>query len=157
MEKVCVAIDHKHDDSMGAYSLFYMWDGKQVSTEGGMYSNMAYNHYAIDATDEQIKAASDYMRETTLESHAYNKYANGGRGAYTYVGCVVKLSRSRKAPNNVELKVVDYDDRYFNERFGTWVEAKITVKDADGVEYGVSVGCIKEVVKGVKELPFWVK
>ena len=157
METVCLAVDHKYDESNGSYSVFYMWDGEKVTTEGGMYSQLAYNHYSVNATEEQIKAASDHVRETAEEGHCYAKYANGGQGAYTYVGCVVKLSRSRKAPNNVELKVVGYTDRFFNEKFGNWVEAKITVVDTMGEEYDVSVGCIKEVVKGVKKLPFWVK
>ncbi|QGZ16081.1 hypothetical protein Kuja_0900 [Vibrio phage vB_VchM_Kuja] len=157
MEKVCVAVDHKHDDSNGAYSIFYMWDGKEVSTEGGMYSGLAYNHYSVDASEEQIKAASDYMRETAEEGYAYNRNANCFRGDYTYIGCVVKLARSRKAPNNTELEVIDYIDRFYNKKFHSWVEAKIVVQNSDGNTYYVSVGCIKEVVKGVKELPYWVK
>lgn len=154
---VCVAVDHKYDDSMGSYSIFYMFDGEKVSIEGGMYSNMSFDHYTVNATDEQICEAAKVYNDSVEESNNYNKYANGGTGAYTYVGCIVKLSRSRKAPNKKELKVVAFNDRYYNDYYGNWVSETIDLLDEEtGTVYqNISIGCIKEVVQGVKEEIWW--
>jgi hypothetical protein len=153
---VCLAVDHKYSENNGAYSIFYMWDGEKVFTEGGIYSDLAYDAYNVNASKDELLAASEHMREVTPFTNSYSKYANNMRGAYTFVGCVVKLARSRKAPNGVELLVVDFHDRYFSNAFGCWVDEKITVQDSNKTTYTVSIGCIKEVVKGAQELPFWV-
>lgn len=156
MKTVCIAVDHKYSDNDGAWSVFYMWDGEKVFTEGGMYSVLAYDAYEVDATREQLEAASDWARANTPYGNNWNKYANNRLGAYTFVGCIVTLARSRKAPNKTPLKVVAHHDRYFDQRFGNWVDEKVTVKDESGETYTVSIGCIKEVIQGVQNLPFWV-
>lgn len=154
---VCLAADHKYDDSMGAYTVFWLFDGESVYTEGGMYSNLGFNHYTVNATVEQKKQALAIHMATVPETHNYNKYANSGRGAYTFVGCTVKLARSRKAPNKKDLKVVGFNDRYYNDFFGNWVDETVDLIDTvTGDTYNnISINCIKEVVKGVKEEPFW--
>jgi hypothetical protein len=136
-----------------------MFDGEHVYTEGGIYSDLAYNHYTIDATTDQIIEASLIHLQQIPETRAYNKYANGCKGAYTYVGCIVKLARSRKAPNKKPLLVINFKDRYFNNSYNVWVDEKIDLLDTEtGTRFNdVSINCIKETVKGVKNAPFWHK
>ncbi len=156
-EIVCLAVDHKYDDSMGAYSIFWLFDGEDVFTEGGMYSGLPYNHYVVNATQDQKDKALAIYTESQIETHNYNKYANNGRGAYTFVGCIVKLARSRKAPNKKDLKVINFNDRYYNSFYGNWVDETVDLIDeSTGETYqNISINCIKDVVKGIKELPFW--
>lgn len=154
--KVCIAIDHKYDDSMGAYSVFYFWDGQNVSTKGGMYSGLAFNAFEVNATHEQVIEASAAYMETVPETYNYNKYCYGRRGCNTFIGCIVKLHRSRKAPNSTELKVTEFHEAYYCKRYNQHVPEKITVTDSVN-SWTVSSNCIKEVVKGIKEKPFWYK
>ena len=153
-ETVCIAIDHLYDDSMGDYAVFYLWDGEKVYTEGGMYSGVRSDAYEVNATREQIAAASAAYIESAPETYNYNKYCYGRRGCNTFIGCIVKLHRSRKAPNNTDLTVVDFHEAYYCNRYNQHVPEKLTV--TDGVStWAVSSNCIKTVVKGVKEKPFW--
>lgn len=147
---VCVAVDRKYDDLMGVYNVAYLWDGEKVSMEGGIYQDTDYN--SVTASLEERRAASVWVEANTEESGNYNKYAR----CNTYVGCVVTLKRSRKAPNKKPLLVVDFQDRYYSNAFRTWVDEKVIVLDQEtDTEYTVSYGCINELVKGIKNLPFW--
>lgn len=153
---VCVAVDHKYSDNNGAWSEFYLFDGVNVWTEGGMYSDLAYNTYEVDASHEQIVEAAKIANAKKSPTNNYNKYANNRSGAYTYVGCIVKLSRSRKAPNKRDLKVVAFHDRFFNSHFNSWVNESIDLIDEEGNRYdSVSTNCISEVVQGVIENEWW--
>ena len=149
--KVCIAVSDGYDDSMGAYLVNYFFDteSKEVSTTGGIYSDEP--RARIDATKEQIIEAEKHYMEALGESHNYNKYA----GCNTYVGCIVKLKRSRKAPNKTALKVVGFHDAYYDSRFNNRVSPKVDVLLDDETTVTVNINCIDEVVKGIKEKPFW--
>lgn len=148
---IVVAVDDKWSENNGAYQTAYIWDGKSVSTAGGMYCEEVYK---VNCTDEQFKAAKDWQIKNTERTIPRNKYCYNMAGAYTYIGCKVKLSRSRKAPNKTVLTVTDFHESYFSEKFNNRVPERFTV--TDGVDsWTVSTGCLAEVVEGVKEYPLW--
>lgn len=150
-EAVCVAVDSRYDDSMGAYDVAYMFDGESVFTVGGMYSQENVPSHT-NCTFEQKREASIKYMETAKESNNFNKYCHNGRGEYTFIGCTVSLKRSRKAPNNTPLEVVDFIEGGYNGRYNETDKVEVT----DGVSsWVVSSGCIEKVIKGVKETPFW--
>lgn len=136
---VCVAKNEGYDNSMGAYTEFYFWDGEQVTTEGGMYSDVAYNAYSVDATIDQIEAAGKWVQE-----NAEVKFSGD------FYGCTVILARSRKAPNGVELEVVDHIiNRFGNEEIAVMVE---------GSKVWVSANTVKDIVKlPAAKRPLWAR
>lgn len=149
--QIIVAVDECYNDNNGSYQVAYIWDGKSVSTIGGMYDN---KHYSVNCTEEQFLAAKLWQRENTPETIPFNKYCYNRLGANTFIGCIVKLARSKKAPNKTELKVTDFHESYYDSRFNQHVTEKVTV--TDGVtSWIVSTNCINEIVKGVKEYVFW--
>lgn len=152
--KVCIAKDDKYDDSMGAYTLFYLWDGEQVMVEGGIYSGLPYNTYEVNATHEQKVAASQAYMDAQKEGFNFNKHCYSGRGAYTFIGCVVELSRSRKAPNKTPLEVIAFFEGGYDSRYNHDRPEQVTVTDGEN-NWIVSSSCINKVIKGVKEKPFW--
>lgn len=93
---VVVAVEELYDHSNGNYEIAYLWNGVQVTTAGGMYSRETFT---VNATADQIAAAAQWTKVNTEYKPTYSKHINGGRGGFTYVGCVVTLARSRKAPN----------------------------------------------------------
>lgn len=146
---VCVAVDDKYSDNNGPYQVAYFWDGEKVEQRGGMYDHAVYS---ADCTDAQLKAAAEWMIANTSESANWNKYCYGGRGANTYIGCTVKLTRSRIAPNNTPLKVIAFYESEYNGSYKTPERVVVT----DGHErWAVSSGCIKELVKGIKDVVYW--
>ncbi len=157
LNKVCIAKEEKYSENNGAWTIFWLFDGVDITVEGGMYAGLPYDYYRVDATREQKKAASVIYMDNQKEGNNYNKYANGGNGADTFVGCIVSLARSRKAPNKTALKVLEFNDRYYSAHFNNWVSATIDLEnEATGEIFNnVSLGCIKEIIKGVKQRPFW--
>lgn len=149
MTSVCVAIDEKYSDNNGAYQIAYFWDGISVSVGGGMYDGAVYS---VNCTPEQKQAAIDWMQSNCQLTANWNKYCYGGLGAFTYIGCIVKLARSRKAPNGVDLKVLDFYESRWEGSYKVSEQVKVT--DGDNV-WIVSSSCISELVKGIKDLPFW--
>lgn len=148
---VVVAVDDKWNENNGAYQVAYLWDGESVTTAGGMYCNEVYH---VNCTDEQFEAAKAWQIENTERSIPRNKYCYNMLGANTYIGCKVKLARSRKAPNKTVLTVTDFHESYFSEKFNNRVPEQFTV--TDGVDsWTVSTGCLAEVVEGVKQYPSW--
>lgn len=151
---VVVAVEELYDHSNGNYEIAYLWDGVQVTTAGGMYSRETFT---VNATAEQIAAAAQWTKVNTEYKPTYSKHINGGRGGFTYVGCVVTLARSRKAPNKKPLFVRSFEEGYFDEKFRCEVVDKVVVFDDETqTEYTVSASCIKDVIKGTQKLPFWV-
>lgn len=146
---VCVAADHCYDDSMGAYVVAYLWDGEKVTREGGIYQNTDYT--SANATIEEKRAASVWLESNIDYSANYNKYAK----CDTYVGCIVTLKRSRKAPNNVPVKVIDFIDGGYNSRFNSYESEKVVVETEQGERFTVSYGCIDTLVKGIQKFPYW--
>ncbi len=149
MTSVCVAIDEKYSDNNGAYQIAYFWDGISVSVGGGMYDGAAYS---VNCTPEQKQAAIDWMQSNCQLTANWNKYCYRGLGAFTYIGCIVKLARSRKAPNGVDLKVLDFYESRWDGSYKVSEQVKVT--DGDNV-WIVSSSCIAELVQGIKDLPFW--
>ena len=155
MEQVIVAVDDLYTDNNGAYQVAYVWDGERVSQVGGMYDS---NVYRVTATPEQIKAAAEYAKAEAEANttNNWNKYCYNGRGAYTFINCIVTLKRSRKAPNKIPLKVIDFLESGYNARFNNHVGERIEVTDGE-TSWVVSSNCIDEVVKGVVKYPFWLQ
>ncbi len=150
---VCVAVEDKYSDNNGAWTVFTFFDGQEFTTKGGMYQDLRHNAYQVNATIKQLRKASIIALEQAPEGHNYNRYAGNG-GTDTYVGCLVKLKRSRKAPNNTELKVLEWFDGGYSGRYNNYIPDQIRVTDGSQ-RWIVSASCISEVVKGVKESPFW--
>lgn len=148
---VCIFADDRYDDSMGAYTVFTLFDGESVYTEGGIYSDLAYNHYTVTGDEAIIRQASQVWEKSAKRKNGiYNKYA----GRLHFKGCTVTLKRSRKAPNNTPLKVIADIDGGYNSRFNTYDSDKLEV--TDGVNsWIVSLGCLNEIIEGVYDFPLW--
>lgn len=116
---VCVLVHHGYDESMGAFTYAFFWDGEKVTEQGGMYSDLAYDAYKVTATTEQIKAAAEWYNVNHVDTNSF-----------TYLGCVVKLKRSRKAPNNTPLKVVDYEAVGYVNGYRTSAQVCVLVDDS---------------------------
>lgn len=146
---VVVAIDHKYNENDGAYSVAWVWDGETLSHESyaNGYNNRSFEDAEVDATFLQISQAA--------EAYAVGKF-DLGRSHFnqynTFIGCTVKLARSRKAPNKVELLVVDHADAYYDDNYNRRIDAQSAVM-VEGVKVWVSQSCINEVVKG--DYPWW--
>jgi len=154
MKAQLISVEGKYDQSMGAYDLFHVWDGERVNVIGSMYDQQARESDFDQITDENLKLAKDWIFANTEEGFAYNKYCYNRLGANTFIGCIVKLKRSRKAPNGVELRVTDFHESHYSSKFNNHVTEQVTVTDGTS-SWTVSSGCIDSVVKGVKELPYW--
>lgn len=141
---VVVARDDLYSDNNGPYTLAYIWDGAVLRVENcaNGYDGFGHTDIVVDATAEQIQAAAEFYQMN------FNDTNKG-----TYIGCIVKLKRSRKAPNNVELHVVgsvasSYDNVYMRR-----IDAKIKVRIDENTYAWVNRSCIDEVVQ--TRWPFW--
>ncbi|MCG9575410.1 hypothetical protein L1D14_04085 [Vibrio tubiashii] len=146
--EVVVGIDHRYNDNDGAYSIAHIWTGngiRQVNYANG-YNNGSFQDAEINASQSQIDAAADWYINN-VKDLSYRD------GSYTYLGCVVLLARSRKAPNNQPLKVCGYLKGGYSEKYGHWVNDSIQVEICDNNFTWVSTGCIKKIVKSAP--PFW--
>lgn len=150
-----ISVDHKYSDNNGAWTEFYCWTGTEVVTFGSMYGTDEREHLITDdLTEDELQAAKAWIFENTEEKATYNKYCYNRLGATTYLGCIVTLKRSRKAPNNVDLKVIEFHESYYNKQFNNHVAEQVTV--TDGINcWTVSSNCIDKLVKGTKKLPYW--
>lgn len=120
---------------------------------GGMYCNKIYT---VNCTPEEFEAAKQWERDNTKETIPYNKYCYNRLGANTFLGCIVTLKGSRKAPNKTPLTVIKFHEAYFDKRYNQHVTEKVTV--TDGVtSWDVSSNCIHELIKGVKEYVYWAE
>lgn len=133
-----VVIDERYNDNDGPFFDAYVLDNDEVHKVTVRHQY----HPLYGASSDLI---SWDLREKANEIYkSKNKDTNKG----IYVGCIVKLARSRKAPNGVELEVVGYTQRHFNHRLNRYIDETITVTDGES-KWSVSIGCIKEVVKGI--------
>jgi hypothetical protein len=150
--KVCLFADHKYNDNNGAFTVFTLFDTKtkQFSTEGGIYSDLAFDHYEPTSDLDVIFDASNRCNPTP-QNGVYNKYAS----RYHYTGCIVSLKRSRKAPNNTPLEVIGDRDGGYNSFYNNYQPDEILVKLDNGDQVWVSAGCINEILKGVLVFPLW--
>lgn len=148
-----VAVDSAYTNNNGPSDTAIIWDGEQLFyfTNNG-YQTSWYSGVMRSATKEELVEASKFIEAATEPTIPYNKCAYNGYGAHTYIGCVVTLSRSRKAPNNTPLKVTKFKERLYN---GQYYENEQVAVLVEGQEVWVSSSCIKDVVEGVKQLPFW--
>lgn len=150
---VIVAVEEKYNDNNGSYQVAYTWNGEKVERVGGMYCN---KYYSVNCTAEQFQAAKQWERDNTAETIPYNKYCYNRLGAQTFLGCVVTLKGSRKAPNKTPLTVIQFHEAYFDKRWNQHVTEKVTV--TDGItSWEVSSNCINELIKGVKEYVYWAE
>ena len=152
MNEVIVAVDDKYSDNNGAWQVAYVWNGERVSVTGGPYDDQVYK---VDASEEQIREASEWMKKNTKPTVPFNKYCYQGRGANTYIGCLVTLKRSRKAPNGTPLCVRAFIEGGYDKMYHRYTPEQVVVSDGEQ-EWVVSSGCIHDVIQGVVELPFWV-
>jgi hypothetical protein len=126
----------------------WLWDGSILHCEGGPYTDVCHSNYTINATADQIKAAGDYYQQ--IFKDACNK-----NGTTLYLGCVVELSRSRKAPNKTPLLVLNHKDRKWNDYYRTFDPEMILVEIDEQRAEWVSVGCVKNIVQYRR--PWWSK
>lgn len=155
MEQVIVAVEEKYSDNNGNYQIAHVWNGECVTQIGGVYDS---NVYSVNATPEQFKAASEWAKANAEANptNNWNKYCYGGRGADTFIDCIVTLKRSRKAPNKIPLKVVNFLENVYDARFNNYTGERIEVTDGYN-NWVVSSGCINEVIKGHVDYPFWAQ
>lgn len=139
--EVVVGVESKYCSNNGAYELAYVWTGKDVRIENyaNAYNQGAHDDAVVNASPEQVKAAGDW----------WESYSNERNNSYD--GCTVILSRSRKAPNKVPLKVIQSEPAYYND-YNQRVDAQIHVELEAGSVW-VNQSCIAEVVKVPR--PFW--
>lgn len=149
MGSVVVAIDHKYNDNDGAYSVAWVWDGETLTSESyaNGYNNRSFEDAEVDASFLQIQEAAEAFAigKFDLSKSHFTQYS-------TFIGCTVKLKRSRKAPNNVELLVMGHADSYYDHANNRRVDAQTAV-NVEGVKVWVSQGCVNEIVKGA--YPWW--
>lgn len=150
---VCIAVESCYNNNDGAFDMGYFWDGRSVSVSSNRMTN---DIFRVNATKQQIAdATTAYMADESNAGYNYNKYLNNGRGGNTFVGCKVVLQRSRKAPNKVDLTVVDFYEGGYNSYYNSHESDKIKVTDGSGGSWIVAASCIKEVTQKVTERPFW--
>ena len=152
-QAVVVAVDERYNDNNGAYQDVYLWDGESVTMAGGMYCSKVYS---VNCTPEQFEAAKQWQRDNTPETIPYNKYCYNRLGAQTWIGCIVKLARSRKAPNKTPLRVTAFHEAYYDTRYNNQVVEQVTVTDGQQ-SWTVSSNCINELVQGVKDYVYWAE
>ncbi|QFT40083.1 MULTISPECIES: hypothetical protein [unclassified Vibrio] len=145
----CVVwVDHRYNDNDGAYSIAVIWTGSSIRQENysNGYNNVAFNAAEVNATQEQIETAAQWYIDNCKDTSMRD-------GHSTFIDCTVTLTRSRKAPNNTPLRVVNFSKGGFDDRYGHGQPDEICVKLDDGETVWVSLGCLKEVVKYAA--PIW--
>jgi len=55
---VCVGTSERYNDNNGAYTMFYMFDGVTVTTEGGSMSGLKFDAYTVTNDLDLIVKAS---------------------------------------------------------------------------------------------------
>ena len=141
----------------GDYSVLWIWNTKEKVLRTELINGYT-NYYTSDFSkhivndDDILKEASEYY-QLNMKDYNYNKWI--GNGTNTYVGCTVVLKRSRKAPNKVRLKVVEYIQGGYDSYYNHHIPALIVVEDDEGIRYSTSVSTIDKVVLGCK--PYWDK
>lgn len=144
---VVVAIDEKFNDEHGPWSEAWIYDpqGNELLVVGGPYEDLEPGIRA-NCTAEQ--------REAAAKAYAYGPCKNVNRvnGRATFVGCVVVLKGSRKAPNKVQVDVLDYRPGGYNPQYMRHDPEQVKVRWGDQTAW-VSTGCVHEVVRG--RYPWW--
>ena len=132
---VVVATEGCYNDNNGAYDLAHCWNGEElkVVNYANCYNRVSHDAVSTNATEQQIKEASSYYINNVISK--------------SLLGSTVVLQRSRKAPNKVELVVVDTMEGGYNSQYNNYEPSKIAVLH-DGCKVWVNESCIKEVVKG---------
>lgn len=127
---VVVAINEGYTDNNGSTSTAVWWNGVAIHNEcyADGYNGGSFDDRRVNASHEQIKAAADEYQRTS-----------GDICNRTYIGCVVKLTRARKAPNRTPLEVVDHQAPKYRQNERICVEAPIG-------RMWVSIGCVESVV-----------
>ena len=136
---VVLAVDSLWCNDAGESEWAVIWSGE------GVYRELISNGYVdkgvavVDASNDERELASEW-------------YQLNNKDVKSKVGCFVKLKRSRKAPNGVALKVVEWRESYF-DRVYYRNYPEMACLDVDGERVWVSASCINELVKCGK--PFW--
>ena len=141
MTTFLIAVEELYCDSNGAFDVLHVCDDAGVMD----FITLRGNDVAPSmerATTEQKKKAADYYIQNCLDINT----------KYGHIGCTVVLSRSRKAPNNTPLEVVDFIDAYYDRCYANRVDAKIAVIVNDSKVW-VNKSCIKTIIKG--KAPYW--
>lgn len=136
-----LATEEMYCESNGAFDILHVCDE---------HGNVDFITLRGDEVAPSLPKASAELRAIAAQNFINNKCdINAKRG---HIGCTVILQRSRKAPNKVELTVLDYAEAHYDARFNQWVDAKVAV-DVEGSKVWVNASCIKEIVKGKR--PYW--
>lgn len=136
-----IATEELYCESYGAYDVLHVCDA-----DGDMdFITLRGNDSA-----PKLEKASDELKAKAAASYVDNKLdTNAKRG---HIGCTVVLARSRKAPNATPLKVVDFVEAHYDNRYNQRVDAKVAV-DVEGQKMWVNKSCIKDIIKG--KAPYW--
>jgi len=145
---VCVAIDETYTDNNGPQTEFIFFNPTTeefTSEYANGYTKYSFDSFSIDATFAQrLQASKAHKAQSKVLDWEVN-----------LIDCVVILQRSRKAPNKTPLKVVSFQDRYYNGRYYTNQTVSLINETTGETFYNISTSCIKEVLQGVKKDLFW--
>lgn len=134
-----LAVEELYCNSNGAFELIHVWNGEEIIIH---HSRDGFNiNSAINATPEIKAIASEWYQLNVKDTRKH-----------TYIGCTVILARSRKAPNKIPLKVLDFIEGGYDSRYNQYIDDKITVLHDDG-HITINASCIKEVILGAA--PYW--
>lgn len=134
-----VAIEDRYNDNDGDTRWAVVWNGDRVNTVCVNSGFIDLGEVVVNASEEDRDNAAKWWVDNAIDTKLLE-------------GCVVKLKRSRKAPNGVELRVLRHYKAHFDNINYREVPEQITV-DVDGEAVTVSASCINEIVKGNK--PWW--
>lgn len=130
-----VAIDEKRNYNYGEFVVLYVLDQDEVKS-------FEVTHQSHPCYYVQKDIINNELRDIANEIYRTKNKVQGN-----HIGNIVKLARSRKAPNNVELEVVNFYPESYNRHFNQRIPAQVGVL-VDGKEVLVSLNTIKEIVKG---------
>lgn len=145
---VCVAIEETYTDNNGPQTAFIFFNTKtkEFSNEyANGYTKLSFDSFSIDATfDQRLEASKAHKEQSKTLDWEVN-----------LMGCVVTLQRSRKAPNKKPLKVIGFNESYYNGSYYTNETIDLLNEDTGEEFFNISTNCVKDVLQGVKKDLWW--
>lgn len=140
-----VARDQKYSENNGAWvrAIVYDEEKREVFYVGGVYASLELNDPGFQkmASEKQVKAANKIWQHTKMDCGTLQDET-------TYIGCIVTLTRSRHATNNIPLLVTNFKDKHWSSK-GYMVPPRIEVEHLVTLERNwVNRNCIQEVIAG---------
>ena len=135
MENV-VHVSERFNEDAGAYDVVYYLQNGKLETK-----------YLTSRDLEPTPRVNASVADIALAKSLYIKQGLLREGRHM-IGSLILLQRARKAPNKEPVRVIGYQERFYNGVY--WQDSKIRVswQTADGlVSAWVSENCIKQVLE----------